>query len=77
MQMERSDGKNAAAGQTPKMNGTSVTVMRNGVFLSMMMGSCFHSHIDANGLFILLWQRLSRNRALNRMEILTYSGDGL
>ena len=50
--MERSDGKDAAAGQTPKMNGTSVTMMRNGVFLSMMMGSCFHSHIDANGLFI-------------------------
>ena len=56
--------RNAAAGQTPKMNGTSVTVMRNGAFLSMMMGSCFHSHIDANGLFIFALEEAIQEQSL-------------
>ena len=37
----------------------------------------FISAVMAIGYLFLMWQRLSRNRALNKMEILTSSGDGL
>ena len=52
MQMERSDGKKRCCWANPKNERYIRYHDEEGVFLSMMMGSCFHSHIDANGLFI-------------------------